>query len=170
MPSAATELRPSRAREWAKQLAAWLGITALVPLTVWYATAAIRPPPDEGEYDRAHSRLESRINDTKDQAAKDKLYAEKERVEKDHEQAEKAFYRRMFWVAYPVGLLALAIGVLVPVQAVGAGLMFGGIFTLTAGCYSAWDELGRWTHFASLVIALLTLVILGLWRFRPAIS
>jgi len=157
----------ARFREWAKQVAVWLAVTTLVPLTVWYGTAAVSSPPDEEEYQRQHTRLDSQItNGAKDQAVVDRLSAEREQLEKQHADAMKLFARHMFWVAYPIGLLAFAIGTVTAVQSVGAGLMFGGIAALTVGCYSAWEILGRWLHFGSLIVALAAILILGLWRFR----
>jgi hypothetical protein len=87
------------------------------------------------------------------------------RVEKNYEEAEKAFYRVMFWVTYPVGLLVILSGLAISVQPIGAGFMFGGICALSSGCYSAWDVMGRWEHFWSLVIALVLIVFAALWRF-----
>jgi hypothetical protein len=134
-------------------------------LTTWYATAAFHPPPDEQEFQRVMMRYNDQEQWPKEQAAKDRLLAEKEQFQKEHDEAEKRFYRIMFWVTYPVGLLSVLVGLLIPVQAIGAGFMFGGIFALAAGCYEAWDMIGRWAHLWSLLIALACVVIVAFWRF-----
>lgn len=153
-------------REWPKQLAIWLGITALVPLVSYFGTAAFSPPPDADEFARVQARLNEELA-AAPPAEKDKLRAQIDERQKQNTEAERAFVRRMFWVGYPVGLIAVAIGVLVPIQAVGSGLMFGGIITLAEGCYTSWDALGRWLRFGSLGFALLVVIAVGLWRFRP---
>jgi len=96
------------------------------------------------------------------------LRPRKERLERQErfEEAERLHYRRMFFVAYPVGLLAIVVGGLLRVQAVGAGLMFAGLFTLGSGCYSYWDKMGDGMRFGSLVVALAFVVFLGCWEFR----
>jgi hypothetical protein len=98
---------------------------------------------------------------------KDNLRREKDRLEKEQDEAERAYYGTMFWVAYPIGLAALVLGIVFPVQAVGSGLMFGGLASLTMGCYSYWDKMDGWLRFGSLLLALLILLVLGTWRFRP---
>jgi hypothetical protein len=44
-------------------------------------------------------------------------------------------------VAYPGGLVAAIVGTFFPVQVVDAGLMFGGLCSLTAGFYPYWDRM-----------------------------
>lgn len=154
-----------RVREWAKQVALWLAIATLLPTTTWYATAAFYPPPDDAEYQRKMAQYAD-ARQPNDPAESKKFYAEKDRLQKEHDDAQSQFYRRMFWVTYPVGLLVIVVGLIVPVQCIGAGFMFGGIIALAAGCYSGWDLIGRWAHFWSLIVALAVVVIAGFWRFR----
>jgi len=156
-----------RSGNWAKQVAVWLAISCLVPLLGYYITAAAYPPPDEHEYDRNQSELRDKRNESKDDAEKERLRVLLQEQEDKHHEAEKVFARRVFYVACPIGLLAFAIGIMVRVQAVGAGLMFGGLSTLTEGCYSAWDFLDRWTQLSSLIVCLVVIVALGMWKFRP---
>jgi hypothetical protein len=157
-------------RELVKQIAVWLGIVVLLPMSVWYGTSAFSPPPDWKHYSKTTSRLDEKIHDAKSEAEKDKLRQERDRIDAERDEAERVFYADMFWVAYPTGLLAILLGTFFPVQAVGAGLMFGGLASLTAGCYAYWDRMGDWLRFGSLVLALLVLLILGTWRFRPSRS
>jgi len=93
------------------------------------------------------------------------LRADKDRLEKELEEAERVFYGHMFWVAYPLGLGALILGTFFRVQAVGAGLMFGGLGSLSTGCYCYWDRMGDWLRLGSLAVALVIVLALGTWRF-----
>jgi hypothetical protein len=155
-------------REPVKQIGIWLGVLSLLPLATWYGTSAFSPPPDAKEHYKKTSRLEEKIKEAVNAEQKEKLRQEKDRIDKEFDEAEKAFYQDMFWVAYPVGLVAVIIGILLPVQTVGSGLLFGGIITLGIGCYSFWDTMDAWLRFGSLVLVLFVLVILGTWRFwRP---
>ncbi|HEY8751925.1 MAG TPA: hypothetical protein VIM11_28345 [Tepidisphaeraceae bacterium] len=159
--------RKTGLNEWAKQLAIWLAITSLLPLMAWFGTAAFTRVADSDEDTRVQSRLNERLSSTTEPAEKDRLREEIDRRSKQRTDEERIFARRMFFVAYPVGGLALLIGLLVPVQSVGAGLMFGGIGTLTAGCFESWDYLGPWLRLNALLFALIVIVLSGLWRFRP---
>jgi hypothetical protein len=147
---------------------------ALLPLTVWYGTNAFSPPPDWKRYAEAEQELAGKIQRAEANADKgekarreaEQLGKEKERLGKEKEEAERVYYGHMFWVAYTVGLLALVVGTFFPVQSVGSGLMFGGLSSLTAGCYSYWDKMGDRLRFGSLVVALAVLLVLGTWRYR----
>lgn len=156
-----------RPRELGKQIAVGFAIMALLPLVVWYATSAFSTPPDWKQYAKTTARLDERTRDAKEESEKEKHRAEKDRLEKELEQEERVFFGNMFWVAYPVGLAAIILGTFFRVQAVGAGLMFSGLGCLGTGCYSYWDRMGDWLRLGSLALALLTVIVLGTWRFRP---
>ena len=153
-------------KELVKQIAVWLGIWALLPLAVWYGTSVFSPPPDWKSYAKSNARLNEKIQNAKVEADKENLRQEQDRLEKEQDAEERVFYGNMFWVAYPVGLLAIVIGIFYPVQVVGAGLMFGGLSSLGMGCYSYWDRMDVSLQFASLLVVFVLLLILGTWRFR----
>src|SRR5437868_4347577 len=48
-------------RELVKQIAVWLGIVVLLPMSVWYGTSAFSPPPDWKQYSKSTSRIDERI-------------------------------------------------------------------------------------------------------------
>ncbi|OAI50201.1 hypothetical protein AYO44_05890 [Planctomycetaceae bacterium SCGC AG-212-F19] len=153
-------------QEVVKQIAVWLGVVVLLPLTVWYGTSAVSPPPDWKEFSRSTARLEEKIREATAASEKEQLRQEKDRQQDVLDEAERVYYRAMFWVAYPIGLVAIIVGIFFPVQSVGGGLMFGGLNSLTAGCYSYWDKMEGGERFGSLVVALIVLLVLGTWRFR----
>lgn len=152
-------------REPLKQIAVWLGVVGLLPLTAWYGTAAYSPPPDSEEYNKAATRFDERIRDTQGLAEKEKLRDERDQAEKTYKEGQHLFYRNMFWVAYPIGLLAVIFGMFFPVQPVGSGCVFGGLSCVATGCYTHWDKMEGTHRFVSLVIVLVVLGVLGSWRF-----
>jgi hypothetical protein len=160
-------------REPLKQIAIWVGIVGLLPLTAWYGTAANDPPPDSDEYSKAATRFEEKIGDTEGPAEKEKLRNERDQAESTYKAALHQFYRNMFWVTYPIGLFALVFGIFFPVQPVGSGCVFGGLSCVGMGCYSHWDKMDGVHRFVSLIVVLVVLGVLGSWRFwqsrtRPA--
>jgi hypothetical protein len=152
-------------REPLKQIAIWVGIVALLPLTSWYGTAAYRPPPDSEEYNKSTTRFEDKIKDTEGIAEKEKLRNERDQAESTYKDDLHRFHREMFWIAYPIGLAALIFGVFFPVQPVGSGCVFGGLSCIGTGCYTYWDTMDGLHRFVSLIIVLLVLGVLGSWRF-----
>ena len=152
-------------REPIKQIAIWFGVVGLLPLTAWYGTAAYSPPPDSDEYYKSTSRLEEKIKETQGHAEKEKLRQERDQIENNYKEGQNLFYRNMFWVAYPVGLFAVVMGMFFPVQPVGSGFVFGGLICLGTGCYSYWDKMQGWHRFVSLLVVLFVLAVLGSWRF-----
>ena len=73
---------------------------------------------------------------------------------------EKRFEQTLFAVAVPIGLAAIITGVFLPAQALGSGLMFGGVFTLGDGYYNYWDDLPDSWKFISLFVIFMVLVFI----------
>jgi hypothetical protein len=152
-------------RELFKQILVCLGIGTVLPFSVWYGNSAWHTPPDSKQYYKSKNVLYNKISDSKSSAEKDKLRAEEDRIDKAYEAAEDAYYRAMFFVAFPVGILAVLIGLLYPIQAIGVGILLGGICTLVSGCYSYWDKMTDALRFGSTVAGLVVLLVPGTWRF-----
>ena len=79
----------------------------------------------------------------------------------DFWKREKIFQKHLFLVAVPVGIGAIIFGAVSPIQAIGTGLMFGGIFTLVDGYCWYWSELQDWMRFLSLLAAFVVLIFIG---------
>ena len=154
-----------------KQIGVWLGIVVLLPLSTWYGTSTFSPPTNLEEARKKAAQLDKKTWTATDEGEKEKLNQEKDAVDKEVEEAARVFYGNMFWVAYPVGLVAVIGGILFRVQPVGGGLVFGGLASLSAGCYSFWDSMEGWHRFASVVLVLVALIVLGSWRYwRPVLE
>jgi hypothetical protein len=153
-----------------KQLIVWVAIVALMPLTSWAGATMIHPRTRMKDLMAQQQRAQQEANDTRDDAAaRGKLYDESMRIGKLIEEERRLFYRAMFWVGFPIGLAALVVGLFLRHVAVGTGLAFGGLCTLTAGCYSYWDDMGDRLRFVSLLLVLGILIAIGLMKFgRPA--
>jgi len=155
--------------DWPSKLAVWLGISTLLPMVAYFGAAALFTPPDKEAYTNTRTSLNEQINSASatDKAA---VRAKLDQLDKEHLDGGRYFARRLFWVSYGVGLVAVAIGLFMPVQAIGAGLMFGGIIAIGEGCYNTWNKLGSGLKFGSLLFALLAFLALSLLRFRSPAS
>lgn len=150
----------------AKQLVIWVGIVALLPLTGWSGATILHPRTALNELMEKQNRSQQEVYDTKDVQQRSKSRDEQERITKQISEENRRFYRAMFWVSFPLGLIALIIGVFIRVVVIGTALTFGGLCTLIAGCYSYWDDMGDYLRFFSLLFVLIALISLGLAKFR----
>jgi hypothetical protein len=138
-------------------------------LVVWYGTSVFHSPPDDDKYEQALNEISEQEVEAEDIPAKRReLLKQRHALQEKREAEQEAYNRTVFWVACPLGLAALLLGSALTIQSLGSALMFGGLATLTAGCYSYWDKMDSWLRFGSLLVALAVVVGIGLWRFRPA--
>ncbi len=152
-----------------KRLIIWVGISALLPLSSWAGATMIHPRTQLKDLMSQQQRAQQETYDTEDVAARGKSRDEQQRLSKRIDEEQRAFYRAMFWVGFPIGLSGLVVGLFLRNVPVGTGLAFGGLCTLTAGCYSYWDDMGDALRFFSLLIVLMILIAIGLRKFgRPA--
>jgi hypothetical protein len=153
-----------------KQLVIWVSISALLPLTSYAGATMLHPRTRLDDLLAKQQRVQQETYDTKDTANRDKSRDQSEELRKQIEDEQRVFYRSMFWVACPIGFTALVIGLFLRAVPVGTGLAFGGLCTLTTGCYSYWNNMGDALRFFSLLIVLVTVVTIGLVKFGKPIS
>ncbi len=141
-----------------KKFALGFAIAVVLPMLMYYGVSSVSPPPDWETYmiENYHERHERASPD------------EQERMEVKHSELEaklredfRRFQQHLFFTAVPVGVLAIVIGVFLPVQTVGAGLMFGGIISLCVGYLGYWSELAHVWRFVSLLVAFIILIVVG---------
>ena len=147
----------------AKKFGFGFGIAIILPMLIHYGVSTFTPSPKWEDYNDANYY-------TKYQQA---APGEKKQLESQHNKKyesyrshRKVFERNLFYVAAPLGIIAIVMGSLLVVQAVGAGLIFGGIFTLVDGYCWYWSELQDWMRFLSLLIAFIVLVYMGYWKLQ----
>ena len=146
----------------AKKFGFGFGIAIILPMLVHYGVSTFTPKPKwDAYYDSSYLNY---------QKATEEQIKEHQRVERirqdDYRKQQKVFERHLFFTAVPVGLLAIIVGSLLAIQAVGAGLIFGGIFTLIDGYCWYWTELEDWMRFLSLLVAFIVLVYMGYKRLH----
>ena len=142
----------------AKKFALGFGIAVILPMLVHYGVSTFIPAPKwEDRY--SHYRYQNYQNASSEEKAK--IDKERQEAEKIWKEKEKIFQRHLFFVAVPIGIAAIIIGALSSIQAIGTGLMFGGIFTLMDGYICYWSELQDWMRFLSLLAAFIVLIFIG---------
>ncbi len=141
----------------AKKFGFGFGVAIILPMLVHYGVSMFSPVPKwENYYTSNYYQYENATPEEKK-----KLQIEDKKHQDQYNQHRKVFERNLFYVATPIGITAIVIGSMLTVQAIGAGLIFGGIFTLTDGYCWYWSELQDWMRFLSLLAAFIVLVICG---------
>jgi len=142
----------------AKKFALGFGIAIILPMLVHYGVSTFSPAPKwDNYYDNySYQRYDKATPE-------ERVQLDKERKEKDRiwQEKLKIFQRNLFFVSVPVGIACIVIGAIMPIQAIGTGLMFGGIFSLTEGYMFYWSELQDWMRFLSLLVAFVVLIFVG---------
>jgi hypothetical protein len=152
------------------QLIVWVTVAALLPLTSYAGATLLHPRTRLTDLMARQMRTQQETYDTENVDARTKARDQGEMLRKEIESERRAFYRAMFWVGFPIGFAAFVAGFFVRSVPVGTGLTFGGLCTLTAGCYSYWDDMGDGLRFSSLLLLLVTTVAIGLLKFRRPVT
>ena len=91
-----------------------------------------------------------------------KAFADQQRKEQDaFARAARTFARVLFTVSTILGVAAILVGAYVTSNAIGAGLIFGGISSLAIGYWSYSYYLDSWIGFLSLLVAMAALFFVG---------
>ena len=82
----------------------------------------------------------------------------------NYETAEEDRAKKVFYIALPLGILILLVGgFLFHLEAVGAGLMGGGVGTLVYGAGSYWEYGGELFRFIISLLGLAAVIFLAYW-------
>lgn len=139
------------------QVALAIGIAVLLPLLAEMSVRFYAEPP---KYDRYY---DSYSQEPKTDEERKKANADMRRRQDELEKATAAFNLQVFYLAFPLGVIEVLVGVLLRRRpTLAAGIVFGGLSTIACGSYSSWETLPGWSRYASLLFALLLLAVLAL--------
>ncbi|MDD5006119.1 MAG: hypothetical protein PHS93_06430 [Candidatus Omnitrophica bacterium] len=145
-----------------KKFALGFGIAVIFPLMIHYGVRTFSPLPLAQNY-----QIENYYKRFQSAPPEEKVRLEKEKAQLENKERRdyRGFQRSLFFVAVPVGIAAIIIGLIMPIHSVGTGFMFGGILTLIDGYVWYWFELQDWMRFLSLLVALIILIFVGHQKF-----
>ena len=87
--------------------------------------------------------------------------------QKNFETAEEKYFKVVFMIALPLGIIIIAVGALVfGLEFVGAGLIFGGVGILLYGVGGFWRFAQDWLKFSLSAVGLVVLIYLAYWMAR----
>jgi hypothetical protein len=147
----------------ARQIVIGFGIAIIFPLLIHYGVSTFHPAP----------KLESSItaplapNASADER-KEYFAQQQQQRQKAYAEAAKEFARILVMVSTPLGVAAIFIGAYLAFQAIGTGLILGGILTVSWGYLSYWGYLDDWIRFISLLAGFAILIFVGIRRAGAA--
>ncbi len=83
-----------------------------------------------------------------------------------YDNAREKYDSNVFIISIIAGGIALLAGVILGVEAVGSGLMFGGVLTILFGVIRNWGHLGNIAKFIILGIVLAALIFIGYKKLK----
>ncbi len=142
----------------AKRFALGFGIAVIFPMMLYYGVGSFSPPPHWQDYQVENFQERHERGDLEEQQR-----LEAERLERRDRFLEhtRHFQKLLFFVAVPIGIIAIIVGTFIALPAVGTGLLFGGILSVTTGYLAYWTELPESLRFVSLFISFVVLIVVG---------
>jgi len=147
----------------ARQIAIGFGIAVIYPLLIYYGVATFHPAPQFQTIVTATFSMPP--NATPEQRKEFEVQRQKRKEqEAAFAAAAKEFARVHVSVSALLGVAAILIGAYLSRQAIGTGLIVGGIFSVAWGYYGYWQYLDDWIRFVSLLAGLVILLFVGYRR------
>lgn len=134
-----------------------VGIAFILPLLVYYGVNAIHPGPNWASYNVDYNKY---INAS--DAEKAKLDKEDKELRSTYDKLATEQARLLFFVAVPIGIVAILIGYFLKAPGIAPGLIGGGLFSTVLGYCSYWEYLPDIFRFFSLLVVFVLLLILGI--------
>lgn len=142
----------------ARQIAIGFGIAVFFPMLVFYGVGTLTHRPVYAEYTKnippfaANEAPEQRMARAQAQKAAGEAFR----------SAQQEFAKKLILAAVPLGMAAILIGSILKLNSIGAGLMFGGLFSIGLGYFHYWQYLADWALFVSALAGLVVFLVVGL--------
>jgi len=158
-----------------KKIALGFGIAIIFPMMVHYGFATFFTPPKLPKFETLNygwsiiDQDGKRVMREPTEEEKNEEGRKKEENEKrslKYQKEMEKYSEKQFYIIVPLGVLAILIGIFVPLQAIGTGLIFGGILSIIEGYLGYWYYLSNDLKFISLVIAFIVLILTGYKKLK----
>ncbi len=148
---------------WVKNFALGFGVAILFPMLVHYGINTFVPPLDlSATYVNVTFSQE---NMTQQQINRNiELHRQLQSL---RETVYQKYAEMFFLFALPIGVAAIIFGLYMNIPGVGAGFIFGGVFTILEAYLLNWGSLNNSMRFVSLLLALSVIVYVAYRRPSP---
>jgi hypothetical protein len=139
----------------ALQLVIGVGIALLFPLLIYTGVAAIKAPPRSSDFLK---HVRGGISEQEKRADEAQIRGERDALQ----VARIGYAKLLFTVMAPAGLAAMLGGYFIGINAIGIGLLTGGILCSVYGYGGYWQALSQRVRFVSILAGLLMLLFIGM--------
>ncbi len=147
----------------ARKIILGFGLAIVIPMLVHFGVDLLNPKPKFSDYD-VKNYYEKHQRASVDEQIQ--LEEEKNKQDDQYRSAQRNWRQTLFYFAVPIGIIIVILGSMICNHAVGSGMMLGGIFTFTDGCFWFWHDLEPVGRFIALLCAFLCLIWIGHVRLR----
>ena len=142
----------------ARQIVVGFGIAVILPWLILYGLSTVYPEPKPADYygTPPYATPDGTPAERKAQAEEQRRKAEAFKT------AARNFAHVLFPISTVLGVAAILIGAHLASNAIGAGLILGGIFSLALGYWGHSQYLDDWLRFLSLLAGFGALIFVGL--------
>jgi hypothetical protein len=140
----------------ARQFVIGLGIALIFPMLVYFGFAAITPPPKNTNF--FHVQMTPRAT-PEERAA---YQTERRNETRQWQLAQAQYAKKLIVVMVPLGIAAAIGGYFLGVNAIGTGLLIGGLIAVVFGYAGYWAFLTPLSRFLSLLAGFVVLLFIGI--------
>jgi hypothetical protein len=92
--------------------------------------------------------------------------------EKEYMAADEAYSRTLFYITAPIGLIMIILGLYLPtaIDAIAAGVLFGGVLTMIQVTARVFGSLGKWWRVILLGVELVIVIWIGVKKVRDVVK
>ena len=162
----------------ARKIILGFGFAVLMPVLIHYGIDMFAPRWNWKDFSKASALTQRQINELRRQERVAASEMEKTEIRRKtgrledqlagqregHEARQEQVNRVHFFIGVPLGIIVTLIGSFIRVQAIGGGLMLGGIFTFTNSCWGYWSDLPPVGRFFVLLVVFVELLWIGYQR------
>lgn len=146
-----------------RQIAVGFGIAVIFPMMVYYGVSTFFLPPKPMEVPPPYTVAPNATPEERQKQLNDQREEQRQKKEA-YDSAAKGFAHHLVVISTPLGVAAILIGAYLALHAIGTGLIFGGIFTVSWGYWNYWSYLEDWMRFVSLLMGFAILLFVGFRR------
>jgi hypothetical protein len=140
------------------------GLAVLMPMLIHYGIDVFVPRDTWREHLREMTQLRQQERETASAEEKVRLRARINQLIEAQQTKRNYSGSVHFFVGAPLGILVTILGSFIRAQAIGGGLMLGGIFTFAGGSAWYWADLSPVGRFLVLLVAFGVLLWIGYQR------
>ncbi len=149
-----------------KQRILTIAIAIIFVLFIGYGIQTFYPAPEYEDYCEERAIPVARTIEEAEDLEQTELFEKQKQCRDDFENARQSYDRIVFIITAIIGIITIAVGVILKLESVSAGLMAGGVLTIVYGAIRYWYNMPDYIRFSLLGLVLVGLIWLGYKKLK----